>query len=166
MMLVQAGSGPWARVSPCPWAAWSPGWVLAVALATQLPYKPWNAIALPVLLTLGQLAWRPLLEGRLCLWHRALRGVLPPARARHRVSAREGVGLHSTPAWSRDPEGTVQGWSHQRRCPRACRSLRSTQRRLQRVYSLKNVSLGCEPALNKGSGRMEEPPRARGRGLV
>lgn len=113
-------SGPWARLGPCPWAAWSHGWVLAVALATQLPYKPWNAIALPVLLTLGQLAQRPLLEGWLCLWHQVLRGVLPPARARHCVSVREGAGLRSTPVWSRDPEGTVEGWSRQRRCPRAC----------------------------------------------
>lgn len=40
------------------------------------------------------------------------------------------------------------------------------QRRLQQVYSLKNVSLGCKPGLNKGSDQAVEPLRAWGWGLM
>lgn len=53
VMLAQVRSGPWVRAGPCPQAAQSPGWVLAMTPATQLPYKPWNVTASPVLLTLS-----------------------------------------------------------------------------------------------------------------
>lgn len=64
VMLTRARSGPWVCACPCPWAAQSPGWMLVTAPATQLPYKPWNATALPMLLMLQQLARKLLLKGR------------------------------------------------------------------------------------------------------
>lgn len=97
-----------------------PGRVLATALATQLPYKPWNVSASPVPLALGQLAQRLLLQGQLCSWHRALRGDLALARAGHCVPVPEGTDLGSIPARSTGPEGSVRGWSRQCRCPGAC----------------------------------------------
>lgn len=84
-----------------------PGRVLATALATQLPYKPWNVPASPAPLALGQLARTLLLKGQLCLWHRVLCEDLPLARAGHCPPAPEGTDLHSIPAWSTGPEGIV-----------------------------------------------------------
>lgn len=83
-----------------------PGRVLATALATQLPYKPWNVAASPVPLALGQLARGCLSKDSsaraiecclgTCPWH---------SRARH--TCPRGHRCHSIPARSMGPEGTV-----------------------------------------------------------